>query len=189
VTLDNRNATGLSRPDFFDWPAHLRDEVVPTHPEVIVIIFGANDAQSLQINGHVESVESPVWQAEYRRRVAETMDMLKGEGRLVIWVGQPVVRSSAFTAHLGMLDEIYASEAATRPWIRFLDTRPMFVDAAGQYSAYLPGDDGVPALMRQPDGIHLTRAGGDRLARAVLEALDREIAALAPPLPTTTSTI
>jgi hypothetical protein len=39
--------------------------------------------------------------------------------------------------------------------------------------------------MRQGDGIHLSRAGGDRLAGYILDALDREIAALAPPLPAT----
>jgi hypothetical protein len=109
---------------------------------------------------------------------------LKGEGRLVIWVGQPVMRNSDFSARMARLDEIYASEAATRPWIKFVDTRPLFADANGNYSAYLPDDSGAPALMRQQDGVHLSRAGGDRLAERVFATLDAEIALLAAP-PTT----
>jgi hypothetical protein len=188
ATLDYRISTGLSRPDYFDWPLHLQNDVLPSHPEVVVIIFGANDSQSLSIDGNVHSPSDPEWLAEYRRRAAATMDELRGEGRLVIWVGQPVMRDGGFSARMGALDEIYASEAQSRPWVKFIDTRPLFADASGSYSAYLLGPDGKPVLMRQQDGIHLSRAGGDRLAAAVFATLDDEIDALAGPPPATTTT-
>jgi uncharacterized protein len=186
-TLDYRISSGLSRPDYFNWPLHLQNDVLPSHPEVVVIIFGANDSQSLSIDGNVRSPSDPEWLAEYRRRVAAAMDELRGEGRLVIWVGQPVTRDGGFSARMAALDDIYASEAQSRPWVKFVDTRAMFADAAGNYSAYLPGPDGTPVLMRQQDGIHLSRAGGDRLAAAVLATVDAEIDALAGP-PSTTRT-
>jgi hypothetical protein len=181
ATLDYRISTGLSRPDYFDWPLHLQNDVLASHPEVVVITFGANDSQSLSIDGNVYSPSDPEWLAEYRRRVAAAMDELRGDGRLVIWVGQPVMRDGGFSARMAALDEIYASEAQSRPWVKFIDTRQLFADASGNYSAYLAGPDGQPVLMRQQDGIHLSRGGGDRLAAAVFSTVDDEIDALAGP--------
>lgn len=174
--LDYRISTGLTRPDYFDWPAHLRDEVLPGRPEVIVIIFGANDAQPMEVDGTPFEVRTPQWQAEYRRRVALTMDLLGGDGRLVIWVGQPHMRKAEFSERMDILDEIYRSEASRRPWIRFVDSRPVLAPEGGGYSAYLPDGDGRPQLARQADGIHLSRFGADRLADAALAVLDVELA-------------
>jgi hypothetical protein len=181
ATLDYRISTGLTRPDFFDWPSHLQDSVLPTKPEVIVIMFGANDAQSMDVNGKAEPVRSPAWQGEYRRRVAAVMDQLGGDGRLVVWVGQPIMRDSEFSEREKILDAIFADEAGRRPWIRFVDTRPILSTDGTSYNAYLSGGDGAPVLMRQGDGIHLTRAGGDRVANAVLGVVAAEIAKAAGP--------
>jgi hypothetical protein len=41
----------------------------------------------------------------------------------------------------------------------------------GEYAAYLHDPDGGLERMRQADGIHLTRAGGDRIAARVLEVI------------------
>lgn len=188
ATHDYRISTGLTRPDYFDWPAHFAGEVLPAGHEVLVVMFGANDGQPLNIDGVVRDWPEPEWQAEYRRRVAATMDLLGGEGRFVVWVGQPIARSSDYTDKMEVLNAIYREEAATRPWIRFLDTWPLFVDGNGSYSDYLPGDDGEPQLMRQQDGIHLSREGGDRLAEAVLAAIDEEASTAAPEATATTAT-
>jgi hypothetical protein len=175
ATRDSRISTGLTRPDYFNWPVHLRDDVLPTKPEVMVIIFGANDAQPLELDGSVRQVESPEWQAEYRARVATTMDLLRSPGRRVIWVGQPRMRSSTFDAHMQILDGIYQSEAAKRPWIEFLDSRPVLAGADGGYAPYLPGPGGQLELARQGDGIHLSRFGADKLAARVFDLIDREM--------------
>jgi uncharacterized protein len=175
-TLDYRISTGLTRPDYFNWPVHLRDDVLPTKPQVMVVMFGANDAQAMLVNGTAYNVRTPEWQAEYRHRVATTMDLLHGDGRLVIWIGQPRMRADGFDERMQILDGIYASEAASRPWVRFLDSRPVLAPEGGGYSAYLPGADGQPELARQGDGIHLSRFGADRLSDAVYRVLDQELA-------------
>ncbi len=109
------------------------------------------------------------------------MDLLGGDGRFVIWVGQPIMRSSSFSERIARLDAVYREEAASRPWIHFLDTWPLFADQSGSYADYLPGSDGTPVLMRQQDGIHLSREGGDRLAAAVLGVIDDEADTGTPP--------
>ena len=189
ATLEYRISTGLTRPDIFDWPTHLREDVLAADPEVVVIMFGANDAQSMDVAGKAEPVRSPRWQEEYRRRVAATMDLLAGDDRLVVWVGQPVMRDPEFSERKAILDDIYADEAARRPWIRFVDSRPLFAGPDGRYRAYLTDAEGDEVLMRQGDGIHLTRAGGDRLADAVLDIVDAELADAAAVTATTPSTV
>lgn len=162
-------SSGLSRPDFFDWPRYLTDDVLPTNPEVMVVMFGANDSQGLEIDGTAYQPSAPEWQAEYRRRVGVVMDMLRGDGRLVIWVGQPRMRDPGFDERMGVLDEIYADEAEGRPWVHFLDSRPVLSPDGGGYQAAVGGTS-----LRQSDGIHLDNGGADLLATAVLDAVQEQ---------------
>lgn len=160
-------SSGLTRPDFFDWPAYLAEEVLPGNPEVVVVMFGANDSQGMEVDGEAVQPDDERWQAEYRRRVGVVMDQLRGDGRLVVWVGQPHMREAGFDERMGVLDEIYAEEAESRPWVRFLDSRPVLSpDGAGYQAA--SGD----TSLRQGDGIHLDRGGADLLAEAVFALID-----------------
>ncbi len=174
TSLDYRISTGLTRPDYFDWPGHLAGIVAEQDPELLVIIFGANDSQGIEMpDGRVFERNSPDWLAEYRRRTAGTMDLLRDPDgdRLVVWVGQPPMRDGGFNERMAYLNNIYAEEAATRPWIRYFDTWPFFTDGAGAYAPSLASADGTIADMRTGDGIHLSTPGGDRLAWAIIEAL------------------
>lgn len=166
VTTHPEVSSGLTRPDFFDWPDHFAEDVLPTDPEAIVVMFGANDSQGMELDGTAYQPSAPEWQAEYRRRVGVVMDQLRGEGRLVLWVGQPHMRDPSFDQRMGVLDEIYAEEAESRPWVRFLDSRPVLSPDGEGYQATAGG-----ASLRQSDGIHLDRAGSDLLAEAVLAAV------------------
>jgi hypothetical protein len=167
LTTHAQVSSGLTRPDFFDWPAYFADEVLPGDPEVMVVMFGANDSQGMELDGGPVQPDEQAWQDEYRRRVGVVMDQLRGTGRLVIWVGQPHMRDEGFDARMGVLDEIYASEAESRPWVRFLDSRPVLSPDGGGYQA-TAGD----VSLRQGDGIHLDRGGADLLAEAIFALID-----------------
>ncbi|HUP73024.1 MAG TPA: GDSL-type esterase/lipase family protein [Acidimicrobiales bacterium] len=138
-------------------------------PEAMVVMFGANDAQGMALESGSERFGSPTWLAEYRRRVGALMVQLTAGGRSIYWVGQPIMRSEGFSARMATLNEIYASEAASRADVTYIDTWTL-LSVDGAYSAYID-DGGGPTLMRQSDGIHLSRAGGDRVARAILTAI------------------
>lgn len=163
-------STGLSRPDYYDWPAHLRQDLAAYDPEVVVFMVGANDDQPLAVEDRVYEFGSPEWRAEYARRVAAVMDMVTSQRRLLLWVGQPVMRSPDFDARMQFLNAIYRREAEEHPGVMYVDSRPLLSDR-GSYSAYLPDAAGNQTLVRAPDGIHLTPQGGMRLASAVLDAV------------------
>lgn len=170
-------SSGLTRPDFFDWPTYFAEEVLPTDPEVVAVMFGANDSQGMEIDGTAHQPSDPEWQEEYRRRVGVVMDQLQGDGRLVLWIGQPHMRDAGFDERMGVLDTIYAEEAEARPWVRFLDSRTVLSpDTDGFQATDADGD-----ALRQSDGIHLDRAGAALLADAVLAAVTETVVAPAPP--------
>jgi hypothetical protein len=172
ATLDYRISTGLSRPDYFDWPAHLRFVVDKTRPDVIVIMFGANDGQGVEFQGKVLDFGTPAWVRLYHRRVGEAMDIAMNDGfTKVYWVGQPITRLDDFNPRLQLMNTVYEQEAAKRPALTFVPTWDLFTDGSGKYSAYLRDDSGKLQLMRQGDGIHLSLIGGDRMAAPVLKAL------------------
>lgn len=169
--LDFRFSSGLSRPDFFDWPGHLAGVLAGRdRPDALVIVFGANDAQGMETSHGVLDFGTAAWDAEYAARVAAVMRQVTAAGVRVYWVGQPIARSSSYAHRMARLDAIYRAEAARHEGVTYVDSWALFTDDHGGYAAYLPTSSGL-TLMRLPDGIHLTRAGGDRLARSVLAAI------------------
>lgn len=171
-------ATGLTRPDAYNWPSALADDVAEFDPEVVVVMFGGNDGQGIvEPDGTVhQRVSDPGWAPEYARRVGAVMDQLRGDGEtLVYWVLQPPMRDGDFDARIDIINGVYVAEAASRPWVEIVDTTPLFGDADGNYADQLPGAGGGLEDLRQGDGIHLARAGADKLARHLLALLAEEI--------------
>jgi hypothetical protein len=171
ATHELRYSSGLTRPDYFDWPARLTSLLAERDPEAVVVFLGANDAQGIMTGTGAEPFGTDAWVAEYRARVASVMDLLAADGRSIYWIGQPVMRDAGYDERMALLTRIYREEAERRDDVHFIETRTTFAAADGGYTAYLPGADGSPVLVRRDDGIHLTPAGADRLVDLVMAAL------------------
>lgn len=190
ITPHYEIATGLTRPDAYNWPAALVDDVAATDPELVIVMFGGNDGQGIiEPDGTVhQRVSDPGWAPEYARRVGALMDQLRGDGdTLVYWVLQPPMRDADFDARIDIIDGVYEAEAEDRPWVEIVDTTPLFGTPSGEYADNLPGVDGTVTDLRQGDGIHLSRDGADLLATYVLDLLFSEIS-LPAAVPSTTTT-
>jgi hypothetical protein len=159
--------SGLTRPDFVDWPQRLREVNRVQDPEVIVLFFGGNDAQAIQIAGDWHEFGTDEWVEEYRRRVSDLMSELDGDNRDVYWIGMPIVRSDSFRQKVEVLNQIYRSEAERFECVTYVDSWQLFTGPGGGYSEYLVDASGDLVDMRLNDGIHLTTAGGIRLAETV----------------------
>lgn len=174
-TLDYRVSTGLARPEFFNWPEHFVRDVLPANPQIMVVMFGANDVQNMEVGGKVLVRGSDEWLTEYRRRVSATMDLLRSptNDRIVIWCGPPPVGSEAKVPDLDKMNYIYWTEAQSRPWIQYFDTWPFFSNSDLTFAAQLPNADGVVRGMRQKDNLHFSTVGGDRLSWAVIDRIGK----------------
>jgi uncharacterized protein len=172
--MEYKVSSGLSRPDFYDWPQHMIDQIVDWNPDATAVLFGANDGQNFYSHGKVLNVGTGSWKKEYAKRVDRAMTILTRGGRRVYWAGNPIMRNAVYRDKTAMINKIYAAEAAKHPGVQFVSTWMLFAGEGGGYSEALSGANGDLVIMRAPDGIHLTRAGGDRMAQVVLDVIEQD---------------
>jgi hypothetical protein len=171
---DYHVSSGLSRPDFYDWPQRLVDQIVNFKPDAAAVLFGANDGQDVLYEGKVLKVGTKAWQEVYAERVGEAMDILTKGGRRVYWVGNPIMKDFGYRERIAMMNHIYEAEARKHPGVTFVSTWAAMANEKGSYAEYLQDENGDQVLMRAPDGIHLSRAGGDRMAQVVLDVIMKD---------------
>ena len=175
--IDGHIATGLTRPDVFNWFNELTTQVKALRPNVVVLNFGANDNHSymtgLPDGVSIGSFASPEWVKEYRRRVGAVMDTVNRAGGVVVWIGLPIARSPTETQEFDRINAIVLQEAKLRPGkVIFIDTYTMFAGDDGGFAEYLENDKGDTVKVRAGDGVHFETAGGDIIAREVLKQLN-----------------
>jgi len=173
--LDYHISTGLVRPDFFNWPAQIQQQVKGFDPGAAAVMFGANDNQGVQTaSGDIYQFGSDGWKKEYRKRVEDVIALLfQGGVRRVYWIGQPVMPEASFNNQVKLMNDIYSSVAEKTFGVEYIDAYAL-LSKNGSYSQYLPGVDGKTVQAREQDGEHLTYAGGQIVATAVLDAIKKE---------------
>jgi hypothetical protein len=176
---DGHVATGLERPDVFNWYTHVADELHTLRPDAVVVDFGGNDDHAymtgLPKNVTIDGFGTATWRREYRRRVGGMMDEIARTGAFVIWIGLPIVRSPSETQDFDKINAVVESEARMRPGrVAFIDTYATFASDSGGFAQYLEDASGNQVLVRAPDGVHFEPAGGAIIARMVLHALNEQ---------------
>jgi hypothetical protein len=176
--IEGRIASGLERPDVFNWFDRVREIMRNERPHAVVVMFGGNDDHGF-MTGLPEGVEigafgSPSWTAEYRRRVAGVMDAIMRQGALLVWIGLPITRDTEQTRRYDAINRIVSSEAAERPGrVAYLDTYFFFAGDHGGFAEYVRDSSGKLVKMRAGDGVHFERAAGDLIAGKVLAELEK----------------
>lgn len=179
-TLDYKASTGLSRPDYHNWPEHLQGAVAELRPDIVVVAFGGNDAQGLAnpdgswVVGYAPASgnDDEAWAAEYGKRVGEVMDFLQEDGRVVIWVGIPNAADADTTARMKVQDDTVRAQVAAHPGVIFIDTWARFAGGNGGWAEYIVDPrDGQGKDVRSDDGFHLNEVGAEILALDIAEAV------------------
>jgi hypothetical protein len=177
--IDGRIASGLERPDVFNWFTHVRDVMQEEKPRAVVLMFGGNDDHGFMTGipqgKDVGTFGSPTWRAEYRRRVAGVMDTVTRDGAAyLVWIGLPISHDAEQTLRFDLINTIVETEAAKRPGrVSYLDTYFFFAGKNGGYAQYVEDSTGKLVKMRADDGVHFERAAGDLIAAKVLERLEQ----------------
>ncbi len=173
--LDYHISSGLVRPDFYNWPAEVQQQVKTFGPGAVAVMFGANDNQAVQASsGKIYQFGTDGWKKEYTKRVEDMVGLLFQDGvRRVYWIGQPIMPSPSYSGQVKLVNDIYESVAEKTFGVEYIDTWSL-LSKNGAYSQYLPGVDGEMEQVREQDGEHLTYAGGLIVAQAVLDAVKKE---------------
>jgi hypothetical protein len=175
--VDGRIASGLERPDVFNWFTHIREVMEVDKPRAVVLMFGGNDDHGFMTGipegREVGTFGSPTWRAEYRRRVASVMDTVTRNGGYVIWIGLPITHDSDQTLRFDVINSILQTEAAKRKGrVTYLDTYFFFAGDNGGYAQYIEDPTGKLVKMRADDGVHFERPAGDLIAAKLLDRLE-----------------
>jgi hypothetical protein len=171
ATLDARESTGLTRPDYFNWPVELQSDLKTATPQVVVAMMGANDPQDFPGPPDVP-YSSPKWNVMYAGRVAAFMELAQQDGAIVIWVGMPPMENPQLSAEMSDIDAVDQQQAALRrPPVDFISSWTLLGTPQGTYAPFITNQAGQVVNVRTPDGIHLTPAGGEVLSQAVLDYL------------------
>jgi hypothetical protein len=175
--IDGRIASGLERPDVFNWFTRVEDVMRTETPHAVVLMFGGNDDHNLMTGlpegREVGTFGSPSWRAEYRRRVAAIMDAITRKGAYLVWIGLPISRDADQTLRFDVINAIVQTEAAKRKSrVAYLDTYFFFAGDDGGFAQYIEDSAGRLVKMRADDGVHFERSAGDLIAKKVLERLE-----------------
>jgi lysophospholipase L1-like esterase len=137
-----RISTGLARPDYFNWQAALRRIVDEVRPDVVFVLLGTNDDQSIVTSEGTVDLGTTDWTYAYRER----WDFYR------------------------RLNDVYADTAAADPLAAYVDSWRLLETRDGGYAAYLRNERGVLQEMRAGDGFHFTPNGYLYLGRAAIRA-------------------
>ncbi len=165
-----KSASGLARPDFFDWMGEAKRQVKSRQPDLVIVIMGGNDGQDLtskRKRGRRVVWKSDGWEEAYGRRVTAFLDVVGAEQRQVLWLGLP---------QMGM-------RSLERKLVEIRNLQQAAVDARGKGSEYVPttpllarGGAKLPTYvkvrnkkrtLREDDGIHFTMSGSEYFAAKV----------------------
>lgn len=167
---DSRVSSGLANPSFFNWPKHATTELARLRPEAVAFIIGTNDypiVNSKQVTGST-------WASDYAARTEAMMRLLVGpQQRTVFWISPPIVKDTKMANALLQIGEVQRGVARRFPTVVWIDAYTLFDDDAGAYTNRLVDDNGRTVLVRAGDGVHFTPEGGDFLAAAVFDEIDR----------------
>lgn len=179
VIREAKYSTGLSRKDYFDWPAHMESLVEKYKPAVVIITMGGNDAQDIVDDSkkrHFVATDS--WGEQYKERASLLIQAAQKEGATVIWVGLPVMGQPTHAKRsLQLCVQQEAACVDNSPCV-YVDTLELLTDSKGEFTAFVKDSDGKQVRIRYKDKIHVTTAGGEILIKAVLPELDKLLEAI-----------
>jgi len=182
VERRTNGSSGIVREDYYDWPASLPGLIEETKPALIVVSMGANDRQQMSIGDAKEKFRSDAWTREYEARVERLAKLARAGGQPLLWIGMPAFQSSAMTADMTTLNNIYRT-GTEKTGGEFVDIWDGFVDENGKFIISGSDINGQQVRLRGSDGINFTKAGKRKLAFYVEKEIRRLLGAAASEAP------
>jgi hypothetical protein len=170
VSGQGRISTGLARPDYFNWPFTMRRIVNRFDPDLVIVMLGENDHQSLQdVEGNREAaIGTPAWPAAYRERVLQLMRIATSGGAKVVWAGLPIASDGRFREHSLRQNEVFEIASRIADDVAYFDSWNTFRAPGGGYTAYFR-EGGRVTLIREGDGLHFNATGYTIVTREIAE--------------------
>lgn len=176
---EGKSASGLARPDFFDWLEMGKKHADFRQPDLVVVIMGGNDGQDITRrkngDGKRANWKSEGWAEEYRARVDAFLAGISAPGRKVLWLGLPFMGLRSLEEKLTTIRDVQKTAVeAQGDGHKYVDTVPFVTTEDGKMLTEAKvGPRGKTQTLRAEDKIHFTMAGSEYFAdRIYPEVLD-----------------
>jgi len=180
--------SGLVRDDYYDWRKAARDLLDRDKPDLVILMIGSNDRQSLRDGATSVETRAARWKELYAARAKAIGEIFRDRKTPLIWVGLPIMNNERLASDLLDFNDIY-KQAAAETGAAYVDTWEAFADDRGRFSSYGPDVNGQTVRLRASDGVHFTRAGSRKLAYFVEGDIRRTLEKTKPSLDPETVTV
>ena len=168
----SKQSTGLAYPKAFNWPKTISDNLI-TDPSIklLVVFLGPNDPWDFPVKGYPKYVKfkSPIWEEEYRLRIAAILNSAYEHDVQVLWLAAPCMRKPKLNDGMVYLNMLYQSEIE-KVQQHFLTTNQLLGCTYENFTSFVESDKGK-IKVRVDDGVHFTTTGQKILATAIMEKI------------------
>lgn len=172
--ISAKYSTGLCRPDYFNWPEHMRSVVHRYAPDLVIFFIGANGGMPIRQGKGTVPTGGELWRATYASKMEEMISIARGAGAGVIWVELPAV-GGRYNKVLHDTQVVQRSYCESRGIIS-LRTDDFLSGAWGRFEPY--GDyHGRYVRLRTKDMTHLTKQGNMKVFEHLLPLVEQRLAA------------
>ena len=166
-----RLSTGLARADYFNWIKGMQQITDRFRPDVVVVLIGVNDDQSIILGGGSIIPEGTgEWMEVYGNRVDDFLAAATDKGGRVVWVGLPPLADERHNSLSRGFNQSFDTGVRDYPSAYYFDTYKRFSNN-GEYAPFGRDAKGNVAQLRGGDGVHFTTTGYDTLAREVASVM------------------
>ncbi len=153
-----KKSTGLSRPDFYNWPAALEANMKLHQPHIVVMWVGTNDPQNIYGEKGLGAPLSIEWQKAYHNKIIEIFRIVQKHNAKLIMMSPPVMNKQSLDNDLKIITRIMAW-TSKRNGALFLNTRPILADTEGKFLQRTTLQNGKTVAIRTQDQVHITAEG------------------------------
>ncbi|MEG4043609.1 DUF459 domain-containing protein [Microcoleus sp. Pol17_C1] len=170
--IDYKVATGLNRIDYYDWYARTRQVINNYQPDVVIVLFGANDRQNIiDSQGKGRAVMTKEWQKAYQERVERYANLLDSSSvRKVYWVGQSMPNKSSYLQAFPIMNDIYKNASKSSAKIEFVSTWDTFAPG-GRFVPVVANKSGKRGYVKNNDGLHFTSHGAQIISDLLVDQM------------------
>lgn len=169
--------SGIVRSDRYDWNrAMLLFARERFH--IAVMMFGANDLQSIRAPGRYHHFNTEGWVERYKDRIDRLIEPLKKNKVAIYWIGLPIVGKTNFERDYKIVNVIFR-EKMEEHGVKFIDSYDAFA-LNGRFSMYGPDVNGKKTLLRHTDRVHFSIPGNVKLASLAEKEIRSDVAAVTP---------
>lgn len=153
-----KRSTGLSRPDFYNWPRVLEENLRRHRPHVVVMWVGTNDPQNIYGKRGLGEPCSRPWMRAYAGKILEIVRLCQFYRARIILLSPPVMDEEPLNSQLAEITNLMRS-ICRHYRLGFINTRPILADSHGRYTHTATMPNGRKATIRWKDRVHITGEG------------------------------